>query len=125
MTQTDTSKAVQGASVSNRIVICSFSGCYDMATIKGFCRLHYLSNWKRLKAKEAKSEGLELQDYLKQLAARFPEEYFEKLRNEIDEMASKEAAKESAAEERQSMFEADDADDDVDYIISGIRVEDF
>lgn len=108
---------------SNRIVICGLSGCFDMATIGQYCRLHYLSNWRKSKTKEAKKEGKELQDYLQELSTRFPEEFFEKLRNELEEMASTSESSDDR-EDRSSLYEQDDSDD-MDTIIKGIRVEDF
>lgn len=113
-------------SASNRIVICKWSGCYDMATVGGHCRLHYLSNWKKLKTKEAKKEGKELADYLSEMSARFPEEFFEKLRNELEEMSndSKDDS-DNSKEDRSSFFDNDDSDDDMDTIIKGIRIEDY
>lgn len=108
---------------SNRIVICGLSGCFDMATIGQYCRLHYLSNWRKVKTKEAKKEGKDLQDYLQELSTRFPEEFFEKLRNELEEMASSSESSDDR-DDRSSMYEQDDSDD-MDTIIKGIRVEDF
>lgn len=110
---------------SNKIVICKGPKCFDMATINGFCRLHYISNWKRIKSKEAKKEGKDLNDYLEQLSARFPEEFFEKLRSELEEMS---AAAEQSAESDDSSGDRGfdlDSDDDIETIIKGIRVEDF
>lgn len=111
---------------TNRIVICKASGCFDMATVGDHCRLHYLSNWKKLKTKEAKRQGKELEDYLQELATRFPEEFIERLRNEIEEM-SQEASDGGGddREDRSNFFEADEGDEDMDTIIKGIRVEDF
>ena len=111
---------------SNRIVICKWSGCYDMATLQEFCRLHYLSNWRKLKAKEAKRKGQGLKDYLKELTGRFPEEYFDKLKAEIEELGAAAAESDSTedASER-SFFDPEDSDDDMDTIIKGIKVEDY
>ena len=111
---------------SNRIVICKTPGCFDMATVGGFCRLHYLSNWKKVKSKEAKSHGKGLEEYLQELATRFPEEYFDKLRAELEEMSSSDSSDSSDdREERSSFYDTEDGDEDMDTIIKGIRVEDF
>jgi len=115
-----------GAQTStNRIVICKASGCFDMATVRDHCRLHYLSNWRKLKTKEAKRQGKELEDYLQELAARFPEEYIERLRNEIEEMSQESSDSSDDRDDRSSFFEPDEGDEDMDTIIKGIRVEDF
>ncbi len=115
------------STTSNKIVICKDSKCFDMATVRGHCRLHYLANWKKIKTKEAKREGKELQSYLQELATRFPEEYLDKLKAEIEEMAA--AAEQSggsseAEDSAERAFEAD-SDEDMETIIKGIRIEDF
>jgi hypothetical protein len=110
---------------SNRILICKSGGCFDMATISGFCRLHYLSNWKSLKTKEARKKGKDLKSYLVELSSRFPEEFFDKLKNEIEEMGTEAATAGADADERSPFDSNEPGDDDLDTIIKGIRVEDF
>lgn len=95
-----------------------------MATISGFCRLHYLSNWKTLKQKEARKKGKDLKSYLVELSSRFPEEFFERLKSEIEEMGT-EAASSNDGDDRSPFDSSDNSDDDLDTIIKGIRVEDF
>lgn len=113
-----------GKSVSNRIVICKNSGCRDVAQVKNYCRLHYLATWKKQKSKEASKEGEDLRTYLKQIKGRFPEEFFEKLKADVEEMIA-EGTKESSDSEPRSAFEPVDGDEDMDTIIKGIRVEDY
>ena|GEM_PF-954639 len=121
------SSASMSNTKSNKIVICKWSGCFDMATVDdGFCRLHYLVNWRKIKSKEAKKCGKGLDEYIKELSNRFPEEFFEKLRNEIEEMSA-EAADHSddSSQNRSSIFDSGDVGDNMDTIIKGIRVEDY
>jgi len=109
----------------NRIVICKNSGCHDVATSHEFCRLHYLANWKKLKQKEAKTQGLGLDLYLKELSARFPEEFFEKLRADVEEMAAEGATEaEEPADGMGRTFDVE-SDEDMDDIMKGIRIEDY
>lgn len=112
---------------SNKIVICKASKCFDMATIKGHCRLHYLANWKKIKSKEAKKEGKELESYLQELALRFPEEYLEKVKAEVEEMAAsaEQAAISSDSDDSSERGFDSDSDEDMETIIKGIRIEDF
>lgn len=107
----------------NQLVICKWTGCNDISTTVNFCRFHYLANWRKLKSKEAKKKGQELDAYLEVLSTKFPVEFFEKLRQDVEEMSEKEAAGE--AEDGERSFDSVDGDDDLDTIIKGIRVEDF
>lgn len=117
---------ILASTISNQIVICRHTGCHDISTTHGYCRLHYLASWKKLKTKEAKKKGQELDIYLKELGRRFPEEFMDKLRSEIEEMGLKEGSSDSDEEKSSGgLFEASEEDDDLDTIIKGLRVEDF
>lgn len=124
MESTLESKTSSG-SVSNRIVICKNPACRDVSQIGRYCRLHYLANWRKEKSKEAKDEGSELENYLKQLRTRFPEEFFEKLRAEVEELVSDSSKDSGDSDSTRSPFDSVDSDQDMDTIIKGIRVEDF
>lgn len=111
---------------SNQIVICKQTGCHDISTIHGFCRFHYLASWKKLKTKEAKKKGQELKTYLEDLGRRFPEEFIEKLKSEMEELSEKEAVSGDADEaDKGSLFDQMDGDEDLDTIIKGLKVEDI
>lgn len=121
----NTAEAVQTTARFNQIVICKFTGCHDIATTQTFCRFHYLSSWKKLKTKEAKRKGQELEKYLEDMSKKFPEEFLEKLKVEVEDMAEKEAASSDGDEEKGGMFDQIEGDDDLDTIIKGLKVEDF
>jgi hypothetical protein len=121
-TQTNATEAFK----ANQIVICKQTGCHDISTTHGFCRFHYLSSWRKLKSKEAKKKGVELEAYLDEMTRKFPEEFIQKLKVEVEEMAEKEAlgeAEETA--EKGALFDAMDDDEDLETIIHGLKVEDF
>ena len=107
---------------SNQIIICRQTGCHDISTTQGYCRIHYLFSWKKLKTKEAKKKGQELEAYLEEVGRKFPEEFLEKLRADVDEMIEKAKAEDSDDE---PAIEALDGDEDLDTIIKGLRVEDY
>lgn len=75
-----------------------------------------------MKGSEAKKAGLELEDYLSEMASRFPEEFFEKLRNELEDMSNQDS---SDNDEKPSFFDQVENDDDMDTIIKGIKIEDY
>lgn len=118
---------VQAAERSpNKIVICKNAGCHDIATTKELCRFHYLASWKKLKTKEAKKKGQELKQYLDDLARKFPEEFLQKLRSDVEEMAEREELSDSEdSGERAALFDQMEDDEDMDHIIQGLKVEDY
>ncbi len=59
-----------------------------------------------------------------ELSRKFPEEFLEKLRNDVEEIIEKDRVEESDDGER-GIFDAMEGDEDIDTIIKGLRVEDF
>ncbi len=110
----------------NQIVICKQTGCHDISTTFGFCRFHYLSSWRKIKTKEAKKKGLELEAYLEDMMRKFPEEFILKLKSEVEDMAEKEALGEGEeTTEKSGLFDQMDDDEDLETIIHGLKVEDL
>jgi len=109
---------------SNKIVICRQAGCHDISTTHDFCRFHYLASWRKMKQKEAKKRGQELKVYLTEMSRKFPEEFMEKLRTEVEEVLEKDRTEDGEETDR-GLFEAIEGDEDIDTIIKGLKVEDF
>jgi hypothetical protein len=121
------SKALVSDKPPNQIVICKQSGCHDISTTTGFCRFHYLASWRKLKTKEARKKGIELESYLEELTRRFPEEFLQKLKLEVEEMSEKESMGEGeeGIERAGGLFDQMEDDEDLETIIQGLKVEDF
>lgn len=120
------SRESSGVVQSNRIVICKQTGCHDISTTFGFCRLHYLFSWKKLKSKEAKRQGQELDAYLADLARKFPEDFLERIKAEVEDANEREKTTEADDDsDRSGIFDPMDGDEDLDTIIKGLKVEDF
>lgn len=64
-------------------VLCKYSGCDELANVEGYCRYHYLLNWKRIQLKKKiLSEG-KLDKYINELTARYPDKYIEMLKGDL------------------------------------------
>lgn len=66
-----------------RIRICKEEGCKNAATTGGFCRLHYLKNWKRLKREEQKRAAKRLNRYIESVVRRHPDRYLEIIKRDL------------------------------------------
>lgn len=66
-----------------KIRICKEPGCNNAQTTKGYCRLHYLKNWKEIKAAKQKESARRLNKYIENIVARHPDKYVEVLKKEI------------------------------------------
>jgi hypothetical protein len=64
-------------------VLCKFSGCDEIANVEGYCRYHYLLNWKRIQLKKKiLSEG-KLEKYINELTAKYPDKYIDMLKGDL------------------------------------------
>lgn len=64
-------------------VLCKFNGCDEIANVEGYCRYHYLLNWKRIQLKKKiLSEG-KLEKYINELTAKYPDKYIEMLKGDL------------------------------------------
>jgi hypothetical protein len=54
--------------IKRAVRLCSEKDCKDQQTTKGYCRLHYLKNWKKIRDKEEKKAKKNLDKYVDHLA---------------------------------------------------------
>ncbi len=66
-----------------RIKICKEEGCHNSATTAGFCRLHYLKNWKKIKSTEKRRAAKNLNSYIENVCHRHPDHYMEVIKKDI------------------------------------------
>jgi hypothetical protein len=63
--------------------VCREVACESAATTGGYCRMHYIKNWKKIKRKEIiLSEG-RLNQYIEELVAKYPDKYLEAIRQDL------------------------------------------
>lgn len=66
-----------------RIRICKEPNCKDAATTQGYCRLHYLKNWKELKSEERRRATKRLNRYVESVVKRHPDRYVEVIKEDL------------------------------------------
>lgn len=89
---------------------CAQAKCPSQAESSGYCRLHYLSNWKRIKLNDQLKAEARLNHFVDKLAKKYPDSYIEKIKEGVEseerffeitkelDIESKEAAKETDSE---------------------------
>ncbi|HVO31599.1 MAG TPA: hypothetical protein VMV18_12720 [bacterium] len=106
-----------------RVRICKQEGCSTPQTTGGFCRLHYLQNWKALKEEKAKRAQKNLDRYVERMAG---------VKKPAPEGEEGEAA-EGTQKAEEAVFEEDfgefvdvlSREENLDKILNGIKVEDY
>ncbi len=85
-------RAVSEASTERRkaydVDVCREVACEGVSTTSGYCRLHYIKNWKKIKRKELILKEKKLNQYIEELVAKYPDKYIEAIQADLaDEKA--------------------------------------
>lgn len=62
---------------------CREPGCENEKTLGSFCRLHYIKNWRKIKRKEAIIGSGQLNNYVEELASKYPDKYLDVIRQDL------------------------------------------
>lgn len=104
--------------MGRKIKICIEEGCHDPQTTKEYCRLHYLKNWRDIKATEKKKAARRLNRYVEGIMRRNPDTY--------DNNRTRDSyADQSSTEDVEGLIEdlGYSDPDSLDEIINNIKVE--
>lgn len=63
--------------------VCREVACELMATTGGYCRMHYIKNWKKIKRKEMILKEKKLNHYIEELVSKYPDKYIEAIRQDL------------------------------------------
>lgn len=63
--------------------VCREIACEGLSTTSGYCRLHYIKNWKKIKRKELILKEKKLNQYIEELVAKYPDKYIEAIRSDL------------------------------------------
>jgi hypothetical protein len=63
--------------------VCREVACEGLATSGGYCRLHYIKNWKKVKRKEVILREKKLNQYIEELVLKYPDKYIEAIRQDL------------------------------------------
>lgn len=106
--------------ISSDEAVCREVACEGLATSGGYCRLHYIKNWKKIKRKELILKEKKLNQYIEELVAKYPDKYIEAIKQDL--AADKDFAKvihDLDLDEGADEFDVET--ESVDNLIEGIR----
>lgn len=100
--------------------ICREVGCDALAVMAGYCRAHYIKNWKKIKRKEMILREKKLNRYIEELVAKYPDKYIEAIREDLanDKAFSKVV---TDLELGESVDDFDSDSENIDSLIDNIR----
>jgi hypothetical protein len=98
---------------------CREPGCDHDFTMLGYCRLHYIKNWRRIKRKEAILASGQLNNYVEELVNKYPDKYLDVIRQDL--ASEKEWAKVVVDLELENAEEDGSGEDEIDSVAEGVR----
>lgn len=66
-----------------RIKICKEKDCHNTATTEGYCRLHYLRHWKKVRDQQREAAARRLNRYIERVCRENPQNYLEVIRKDL------------------------------------------
>ena len=100
--------------------ICREVACEGLATSGGYCRLHYIKNWKKIQRKALILKEGKLNQYIEELVAKYPDKYLDAIRQDLTN--NREFSKVVRDLELDEGFDEFDAEgENVDSLIDSIK----
>jgi uncharacterized protein YihD (DUF1040 family) len=102
--------------------MCRETGCENLSSTKGYCRLDYIKNWKKIKRKEMILKEGKLNQYIEELVNKYPEKYIDVIRQDLStEVNFNKVIHDLELDE--SIDDLDYDGDSIDALIGGIKKE--
>lgn len=102
-------KKAPKAKKAPKVKACTQRGCKKEGQSEGYCRLHYLANWKHIKFNEKVKAERRLNAYVDRIAKKYPKDYLDKIKETLEnEDKFKEMVSELEIELEQGPKETDD-----------------
>jgi hypothetical protein len=102
--------------------MCRETGCENPPSTKGYCRLDYIKNWKKIKRKEMILKEGKLNQYIEELVSKYPDKYIEVIRQDLStEVNFNKVIHDLELDE--SIDDLDYDGDSIDSLIGAIRKE--
>lgn len=110
---------------ARKVKLCKERNCKDLQTTSGYCRMHYLKNWKQIKEKQKKKAVENLNKYIDHIMSKNPDGYVDAIREDLKNhgQLSRKADSYFADDEYHDVMEEIGLDD-VERIIDTLKVDD-
>lgn len=69
--------------MARKIKICKEKECDNEQTTSGYCRYHYLRNWRQVKEKQQKQSVKALNQYIDHICSKHPENYVAAVKRDL------------------------------------------
>ncbi|MFH1873772.1 MAG: hypothetical protein ABH859_01110 [Pseudomonadota bacterium] len=106
-----------------RIKICKHKDCQNAATTAGYCRLHYLKNWKKIKREEEIKAAKTLNSYIESVCQKHPDRYMEVIKSDIRSKNFEDRLQETFGyEEPENLFDDPACDEEITFVLKKLKI---
>jgi hypothetical protein len=63
--------------------LCKEKDCQNAATTSGYCRLHYLKNWRKIRERQKKRAAASLNRYVERVMKKNPNNYLDTIKHDL------------------------------------------
>ena len=108
-----------------KVKICLEDSCRNVQTTKGYCRLHYLKNWRAVRSQAQKKAADRLNRYVEGICKKYPDRFLEVIRRDLSTDNRRQADDVISHDEvDEILHDLGYADDDnLDKLIKQIKVD--
>lgn len=108
-----------------RIRICREEGCQNAQTTGGYCRLHYLRNWRKIKVEQQRGAAKRLNSYIERMSRQFPDRFVDEIKKDLRARSMESMADDpySGDDDLVALFNDVSYDEDVDRLIKDLKIE--
>lgn len=107
------------------IKLCKEKNCKNEQTTMGYCRLHYLRNWKKIREQHKKKAAESLNKYIDHIMKRNPDNYIEAIKGDLRHAGRfQEKADGYFVDDSYSdAIEGTDLSEQVEHIVDSLKVD--
>lgn len=107
------------------IKLCKEDDCKNEQTTMGYCRFHYLKNWKKIREKQRKKAIANLNKYVEHVMHKHPENYVETIKQDLrfSDRFQKKAEDFFADEDFHDIMEGVNIEEEVENILDNLKVD--
>lgn len=111
--------------MSSKIKICKEEGCHNSQTTTGYCRLHYLKNWKKIRKKAERVAAERLNKYVERMVRQFPDKYVEEIKKDLRTRHFEQQMEEEFGELDSvfRLFNDPNYNDEINQLIHDLKIE--
>ena len=114
--------------MSPKIKLCKETGCSNQQTTAGYCRLHYLKNWKRIRNEKQRKAAKNLNKYIENIVRSNPDRAVDSLKGNLRDEGTMERSMDKvfASDSVREVMADLGYREDLDIMIDSIKIdEDF